>query len=181
MPRVGAPVPSGARERITQRAASLPVHRLRLRFDTPLRLKADGEILHVFRPNVLVHRILERWESLRREYMAPGQVDVLATLRAPVLISGMTDLRPLLASADRIEITENATRWEELSSYSSRQRRFTPIGGLVGHVTLAGDLEFLRAVLVLGEIIHAGKDVVKGNGCYTVLDGPPMGGDTTWS
>jgi len=87
-------------------------------------------------------------------------------------------LRPLLAVADQIEVTADATRWEELSSYSSRQRRFTPIGGLVGEVTLAGNLGPLREVLALGELIHAGKDVVKGNGCYTILDSE---GDAPWS
>ena len=61
--------------------------------------------------------------------------------------------------------------WERFCtniSYSSRSRQRTPIGGLVGQVTLAGDLAPLRELLVWGSLIHVGKNAVKGDGWYRI-------------
>ena len=59
-------------------------------------------------------------------------------------------------------------RWVDVVSYSSRTRTRTPIGGLVGQVTLVGDLAPLRELLVWGSLIHVGKNAVKGDGWYTI-------------
>ena len=172
LPRISTPAPCPARELIALRAAELPAERLRLRFDTPLRLKAEGEILRTFRPAVFIHRILERWEGLRREYATPGTFELLGPLRGLPANPAAADPRALLAIADTVRVERDETRWLELASYSSRQRQFTPIGGLLGEVVQAGDLQPLHDVLALGELIHVGKDVVKGNGCFTVLGTP---------
>ena len=49
------------------------------------------------------------------------------------------------------------------------RRQRTPIGGLVGQVTLAGDLAPLRELLVWGSLIHVGKNAVKGDGWYMIM------------
>jgi hypothetical protein len=176
--RIGAPVVSGAREAIAARAMVLSAERLTLRFTTPMRLVADGTVQRRVQPAVLVHRILERWEGIRREYAVPGALDPLAPLRGAAPPGATGDPCALLAVADGIQVERDDTRWVELASYSSRQRRFTPIGGLIGDLTVAGPLAALGEVLALGELIHAGKDVVKGNGCYTILT--PRGG-ASWN
>ena len=167
---VGAPREGKARSAIALRAEALPAHRLTLRFITPMRLVADGMVQPRVRPSTLVHRILERWEGIRREYATPGMPDPLAPLRGAVSNSALGDPRVLLAVADTVEVARDDTHWLDLASYSSRQRRFTPIGGVLGDLTLAGPLAALSEVLALGEVIHAGKDVVKGNGCFTVAE-----------
>jgi hypothetical protein len=53
-------------------------------------------------------------------------------------------------------------------SYSSRQRRRTPIGGLLGDITFAGDLAPLRELLAWGALVHVGKNAVKGDGWYSI-------------
>jgi hypothetical protein len=65
-------------------------------------------------------------------------------------------------------LADDKTRWIDVVSYSSRSRQRTPIGGLVGQVTLAGDLALLRELLVWGSLIHVGKNAVKGDGWYTI-------------
>jgi CRISPR-associated endoribonuclease Cas6 len=60
------------------------------------------------------------------------------------------------------------TRWQELKSYSTRQKRTTPIGGLVGSATFEGDLAPFLYLLVMGELLHVGKSVVKGDGWYKI-------------
>lgn len=169
--RVVAPTPGAVAARIAHRAAMLPRDRVTLCFLSPMRLKNEGVILPRVRPAVLAHRILERWESLRREYGRVGGTDPLAPLRGPAPAEARGDPRALLAVADTIAVERDDTRWVELSSYSSRQRRFTPIGGFIGEATLAGDVGALGEVLALGEAIRVGKDVVKGNGRYEMGDG----------
>jgi hypothetical protein len=179
--RIAAPAPSDVRARIAARAASLPSDELTLRFTTPMRLVADGAVQRDVQPAVLAHRILERWEAIRREYAAPGITDPLAPLRGPAPDGAIGDPRLLLAAADGVRVLRDATRWVELASWSSRQRHFTPIGGLIGDLAVTGPLAALRGVLVLGELIHAGKDVVKGNGCYTILAPSSEGAARPWN
>jgi CRISPR-associated endoribonuclease Cas6 len=57
---------------------------------------------------------------------------------------------------------------EEVKSYSNRQKRSTPIGGLVGTATFQGDLTPFLDLLVIGELIHVGKNAVKGGGWYKI-------------
>jgi len=168
--RVAAPSPGAGAARIAARAASIAGDRVTLNFLSPMRLKGEGVVLPRPQPSVLAHRILERWEGLRREYGRSDGPDPLAPLRGPAPVGARGDARALLAVADTVTVERDDTRWVELASYSSRQRRFTPIGGFVGEATLTGEVGALSEVLALGEVIHAGKDVVKGNGRYEILD-----------
>jgi CRISPR-associated endoribonuclease Cas6 len=71
--------------------------------------------------------------------------------------------------ADSIRCRHDQTSWLELKSYSNRQKRSTPIGGLVGSATFEGNLMPFLDLLVLGELIHVGKNVVKGDGWYKIV------------
>jgi len=51
---------------------------------------------------------------------------------------------------------------------NGRGRCPSKFGGLIGQVTLEGDLEPLRKLLVWGSLIHVGKNAVKGDGWYTI-------------
>lgn len=145
--------PDAWRERI----ARLDPTRLTLRFITPLRLIEREHLVRqlVFRP--LIHRLLERYLALERYY---------GDHRA-----GMSreEREAYLRGADAVVCTNDQTAWMELASHSNRQKRTTPIGGLVGQATFQGDLAPYLDLLVIGEVIHAGKNVVKGNGQYQIL------------
>ncbi len=43
------------------------------------------------------------------------------------------------------------------------------IGGLVGTATFVGNLTPFLELLVIGELIHVGKNVVKGDGWYKIV------------
>jgi hypothetical protein len=75
----------------------------------------------------------------------------------------------LLELAEEVQCSEDATYWRELDSYSRRQQRSTPISGLLGQATFVGNLAPFRELLVWGELIHVGKNCVKGSGWYTIL------------
>jgi hypothetical protein len=53
--------------------------------------------------------------------------------------------RPLV---EQVCVVDDRTRWVDVISYSSRTRSKIPIGGLVGSVTLEGELASLRELLV---------------------------------
>jgi hypothetical protein len=140
-----------------QRAQKLNKERITLDFITPLRLVDRERLVKYasFRP--LVQRLLDRYLDLEHHYGNPE------------IALSREDREILLAQAETITCIADHTRWQELTSYSHRQKRTTPISGLVGQATFAGDLEPFLVLLTIGELIHAGKDVVKGNGWYSIV------------
>lgn len=138
-------------------AAPLPQDQVTLRFLTPLRLIDQKQLVKrpVLRP--LVQRLLERHDALAQEYGGrPFDVDTRTTL---------------IAAADAIRLVHDRTRWVNLDSYSRRQRHTTPIGGLLGEATYAGDLTTLLPLIIWGTVLQVGKDTVKGNGVYELVHG----------
>jgi len=122
-----------------------------LHFLTPARLIEGGRLLHriAFRP--LVQRLHGRLRQLSAAY-SDTPLDF--------------DFRQVMAQAEAVQVVRDETRWVELESYSTRQRRSTPLGGLMGRVTFRGELEPFLVWLIWGQYVHVGKDAVKGNGMY---------------
>lgn len=139
-----------------QQAASMPTDRLTLRFLTPLRLVEQKRLVKTPDLRPLVQRLLERHDGLAREC---DGTPVAADTR-----------REWIAAAAAIVLERTDVYWVDLSSFSSRQRRTTPIGGLVGTATYRGDLRPLLPLLVWGTVIQVGKDTTKGNGVYSITD-----------
>ena len=140
-------------EQVLAQAAQLPRDRITLMFKTPTRIIEQGKLQHrpTFRP--LIQRLYQRLRDLTREFTdAPWEFD----------------FRPVMAQAEAVQVVEDRTRWVELDSFSTRRGASTPLGGLVGQVTFEGDLEPFLPWLVWGEIVHVGKDAVKGNGWYEI-------------
>nr|HID14715.1 CRISPR system precrRNA processing endoribonuclease RAMP protein Cas6 [Anaerolineae bacterium] len=129
--------------------------RITLHFLTPTRIIERGHLLKPerFRFQPLFQRLMERLEALSRDFSdTPLRFD---------------DPRGLVEAAGRVRVADNRLVWEELRSYSTRQRRSTPIGGLLGTVVLeANDWTPFLPWLVWGQFVHVGKDAVKGNGWY---------------
>ncbi|MFQ5858610.1 MAG: CRISPR system precrRNA processing endoribonuclease RAMP protein Cas6 [Anaerolineae bacterium] len=140
-------------EQVLARAAQLPRNRITLVFKTPTRIIERSKLQHhpTFRP--LIQRLHRRLRDLTREFTdTPWEFD----------------LRQVMAQAEAVQVVEDRTRWVELDSFSTRRSTSTPMGGLVGQVTFEGALEPFLPWLVWGEIVHVGKDAVKGNGWYEI-------------
>jgi hypothetical protein len=156
-PQVQAPGLPIAPADVAAYAAALPIRSLTLHFQTPLRLteKRDGEtrLVHRFELRPFFARLAWRLDELARAY---GE-------GVPI-----SDYQSLPALVEQVGLADDQTRWVDVVSYSSRTRQRTPIGGLVGRVTLVGDLAPLRELLVWGSLVHVGKNAVKGDGWYTV-------------
>jgi hypothetical protein len=127
-----------------------------LTFLTPARIIEHKRLVkpHRFRFRPLFHRLLDRLEALSRDF-SDTELAV--------------DFPALLEAADQVRVVDNRLRWEELRSYSTRQRRGTPTSGLLGTVVLeAHDWRPFWPWLVWGQFTHVGKDAVKGSGWYVV-------------
>jgi hypothetical protein len=101
-------------------------------------------------------RLLDRLEALEESYGVEGNQSLTASSR------------DLAALAKEVQCSEDLTHWEELHSFSNRQHRLTPISGIEGKATFEGDLTPFQDLLVWGELIHVGKNAVKGNGWYKI-------------
>lgn len=134
-------------------AATLPADRLTLQFHTPLRLIEQEHLLKRIALRPLIQRLMRRLDDLSIAYGA-GPLGI--------------DFRGLLDVAEGVRVVEDRTRWVDVVSMSHRRGQRTPIGGLVGSATFAGDLGPLRELLVWGSLVHVGKNAVKGDGWYSL-------------
>ena len=162
-PQVRSPELAITAEDVAARAAALPSEHISLRFLTPTRLTEHGALVHQPQPGALVRRLAERLDALEHEY-APIQAQ--ESIRAATRPAGRW--RAVAEAAD-LQMTNSEARWVDTKSYSSRQQRALPIGGFVGSATFTGALTpALRELLVWGEIVHVGKNCVKGDGWYQI-------------
>ena len=155
-PLVGVPTFSVTAKDVSVRAVTLPAERITLDFLTPTRITCLEKLVHHAAFYPFIQRLVERLTALEKAYGAEES-------------QSSTDCRQeLIELAQNIECLEDNTSWEDLHSYSRRSRHLTPIGGIKGKATFAGNITPFRELLVWGELIHVGKNTVKGNGWYKV-------------
>lgn len=147
----GLPIDAVAVQRF---AATLLSDQITLHFETPLRLIEQERLLKQIALRPLIQRLMRRLDDLSIAY-GDGALAL--------------DFRALLAVAQEVRVIDDRTRWVDVVSVSHRQGRRTPIGGLVGRATFAGELGPLRELLVWGSLIHVGKNAVKGDGWYRIV------------
>lgn len=135
-------------------AAKLPFDQLTLQLLTPLRLIDQKQLVKRLLLRPLVERLLERHDFLAREY--GGNV------------FERQERDRLIEIADTVEVLQDQTTWADVNSYSRRQSKSTPIGGLLGAITFVGNLQPLLPLLAWGMVLQVGKDTTKGNGIYTL-------------
>jgi hypothetical protein len=155
-PKVEAPGLSITEQAISKRAQSLSPEQLTLNFLTPTRITTEKHLQRSFHFFPFLHRLMERLISLEQVY-GSGEHPFTHEQR-----------QEFLRQAETIRCLKDETEWEDLTSYSNRQQRVTPLGGFIGKATVGGELASFRELLAWGEVIHLGKSVVKGNGWYTI-------------
>jgi len=104
----------------------------------------------------------QRLEQIQQEYSNEGEGEEDSTTL------GKNWYLNTKAQACAIHLEQDETRWVDLQSYSTRQRQRMPIGGFVGRASFVGDMTHLRELLVWGEVLHVGKNIVKGGGAYRI-------------
>jgi hypothetical protein len=123
-----------------------------LTFNTPMRLQQQGRPLH---PGEITARAL-----------------LMALIRRVGLISEFhtnvdlkTDYQSLSALSDDIAV-ETSLSWKDWRRYSNRQKQKMSLGGVIGEVSLRGDLSPFAEHLYVGQWLHVGKNATFGLGRY---------------
>jgi hypothetical protein len=134
-------------------AAALKADQLTVRFLTPTRIIQQERLCHepVFR--VWFQRLLERIRLLSELYSEPVWIP----------------FKEVLAVADDVTISQDATRWKEAWSYSRYEGMGKPTSGFVGEVTYTGSIAPLLPYLLIGQALQVGKNTVKGCGWYEIV------------
>lgn len=149
----GRPLPS----------APLPVSasetgRLRLRFETPIRLHRKGQIVSPDDLRLLAFVMVRRHLELAH-FEAAGEAE-----RAAI----DWRFRPLLDAASALRVVGRQLSFKNLTRYSHRQDRPVEIGGYVGTLRLEGDFAPLLPLFRAAEVLHVGKGAVFGLGRVVV-------------
>ncbi len=133
-------------------AQPVPQGAIGLRLLTLTRLIEQERLIkpQAFRFRPLFQRLVERLKSLSAHFSdTPLELDSAA----------------LLDAAERVRVLDNRLVWEDVRSYSTRRRAESPVGGLLGSVSLeAEDWSPFWPWLVWGQFVQVGKDAVKGSG-----------------
>jgi hypothetical protein len=153
--RAGAPL-SGARiSAAVPEAAPLPEGEVTLRFETPLRIKVRDHLNDRPRFRDLAFNMLRRILELAHFHVPGAVID--------------WNFRPLLERADDVRILAADLAWHDWERFSQRQGTAMKLGGLVGTVTLAGDLAPFTPLLRAAEVVHVGKGATFGLGKVSVV------------
>ncbi|HEX4965059.1 MAG TPA: CRISPR system precrRNA processing endoribonuclease RAMP protein Cas6 [Thermoanaerobaculia bacterium] len=153
--RAGAPL-SGARiTAAPPEIAPLPDGAVGLRFETPLRIKVRDHLSD--RPTFrdLAFNMLRRILELAHFHVPGALID--------------WNFRPLLDRAESVHIGAADLAWHDWERFSQRQGTTMKLGGLVGTVTLEGDLTPFVPLLRTVEVVHVGKGATFGLGKVSVM------------
>ena len=130
-------------------------HKATLNFVTPLRLQSKGMIM--LQPAQITASHLLMILAKRTQRLAD-----LHTHHAPQL-----DFNALKNAAEKITLQHQLKR-DTLTRYSNRQQQLMDLDGLIGSITLEGDLAPFAELLAMGEYVHVGKSATFGLGKYTL-------------
>ncbi len=139
-------------------APPTPPARVRVELYTPLRLKRRGRLVtpREFRTRELFWSLRHRIACIQHAF---GDQD-LPTPRDEI-------------GDDQLEVDalDSDLRWCDWTRYSSRQKTYMQMGGLVGSLCFATDeLGPLWPLLWAGQWVHAGKATTMGLGAYRLRD-----------
>ena len=157
----GAVVYDGAARRILRPPAEWcdgadpPVRRIQLHFQTPLRMRTDGQ--YNTAPN-----FTQIAQALFR------RLSLLGAIYGATPAEGNDWLHRLMAQVDQVR-TESADfhvyQWDRKSGRSGQR---VPMDGVLGSLRVSGDLTELAPWFRLGEWVHVGSGTSMGMGKYRV-------------
>ncbi len=128
----------------------IPADRALLRFLTPTRLKAKGQLQASVDFRGLAFAMLRRVLELAWFHVPGADID--------------WTFRPLLERASTVKVRASDLAWKDWQRYSNRQERSMTLGGFVGTMEIKGDLAPFGLLLRTAEIVHLGKGATFGMG-----------------
>ena len=133
---------------------------LSIQFLTPMRLIFNEQLLKAPDFAVFFARLLKRLDELNEQFGDKR--------RRP-----FEEVTALHALANQVRLIESDARWIDVWSGSSRTGDRTPIGGFIGRATYSAPHDVWRTLLphlLWGQLAQVGKDTVKGNGVFEIMN-----------
>lgn len=131
---------------------------LKLAFLTPTRLQVQGDLQGGISFEALIRSLLRRLWQLTLVH-GSGELAI--------------DHRAVIERAKSVRVVESALRWLDWERYSNRQQTKMKLGGLVGEVEYgfaeAEELAAFLPLVILGELLHVGKNTTFGLGRYEIV------------
>ena len=129
-----------------------PVERIRISFLTPLRFKNENRLGEALTFNVFIRNILRRL--------------TLLSVHSP--LSSSIDFRRLISLAESVKTEKSQLRWFDWERYSARQKGKMKLGGFVGDIVFAGNLNEFLPYIKMCEFLNVGKNCTFGLGKYEI-------------
>ncbi|MCS6804233.1 MAG: CRISPR system precrRNA processing endoribonuclease RAMP protein Cas6 [Acidobacteriota bacterium] len=143
--------------------SNLQSSHLRLVFLTPVRLQVQGDLQGGISFELLVRNLLRRMWQLTLVH-GGGEL--------------VLDHRAMIEQARSVMTVRNELRWLDWERYSNRQQTKMKLGGLVGEVEYgfagAAELGAFLPLVILGELLHVGKNTTFGLGKYEIASLRPL-------
>ncbi len=133
---------------------------LTIRFSTPMRLIFNEQLVKTPDFTVFFARLLKRLDELNEQFGDKR--------RRP-----FEEVQSLHALTNQVRLIESDARWIDVWSGSSRTGDRTPIGGFIGKATYSAPHDVwptLLPHLLWGQLAQVGKDTVKGNGVFEIMN-----------
>ncbi len=143
-------------ERDTERTPN-PGKEVTIRFLTPARMKSRGKLVtpETFDSRMFISQLHNRLFNLALFH--GGKVGLDRRWKEEV--------EPLL---DGVQVAERDLHWYDWERYSGRQETRMKMGGIMGTVTLQGEIAPLWPLIRMGEMLHVGKASSFGLGQYVI-------------
>lgn len=151
--------------RIVREIAIRNTDRILVNFLSPMRLIEGGRLVRVPHLGTLLRRLIERAQSLVENYSTdaahvPSQADWRAEWER---IGELGD------AIQRNGLLFERTEWLDVTSFSQKRGRGSPIGGFVGRAGWRIPQRDVVQWLLWGQSLHVGKNTPKGDG-YFILE-----------
>lgn len=122
--------------------------------ETPLRVKRQGELTAALDFEMFIRALLRRVAYLKEYFHFSGK-DM--------------NYGELIAKAGNVEKVRQSLVWKDWQRYSNRQGMRMKLGGLVGEIEFAGELDDFWPLLLWGKEMHIGKNTTFGLGKYDII------------
>jgi hypothetical protein len=124
--------------------------RVTVRFLTPLQVKMEGDLVEQIDFPLLIRVAARRLNLIEKYYGGENRI--------------LSDR--LINAGGAVEVVDSGLEWVYHFRYSTRKRKKIPLPGIVGHITISGDLERFLSLLALGEVFHIGGKITFGLGQF---------------
>ena len=134
--------------------ATLHPERVTLTFITPTRIVFKGHLIDNPEFHILMRSLIRR-------------IALLSYFHCGGDPSGF-DFKGFIDQSTHVKTLDKSIRWHDWERYSTRQDTRMKLGGFIGSITFAGNLESFMPYLLAGEYIHMGKNTAFGLGRYVM-------------